>query len=757
MDRGFRGAVERLLLVGCLLAAPMIVQAQDDAAPAEPAAEGAADPAAPLPVDPSRTPLAADPKTPEELFEATLMMVDLARLDLAEIYLNKLISETLDDELLLALREKFGAAAFLKLANVKRLNPSAEKLLDLSNTAAIKQANDPERIARLIGDLGGDPEQHAVAAAELTSLGAAVVPGLLAVLADPAKADKHEVVMEAILLIRERAIPPLIGALTAPDGTFRSHVITLLGQLQASAAVPYLWHPAQAPEETEDVRLAARHALANILGATPETIGRLATEGTVARMLESAREHFRNAYPWKADDAGKVSLWWWNDQQGTVVPRSLSPEEASDVVGLRLAREALALAPQLRSTQVVYLELLLAADARRAGFDRPLPVGPGTAHDTALAAGSDVALDVLAEAVKSQRPAVAVAALKVFSQIGTLAQLQLGASQKSVVVAALDHTDPRVQFAAASAILQIDPTTPFRGAVRVVDVLKRALMAEGRAHAIIGEVSPDRGAMIGGILREMGYEPLVMNSGREAFAAAAARSDVELVVLHPNIIRWPLSETLANLRGDSRTANIPIVIHGPSSLAQKLERKSQNFRLVAYSSAAETTSDFDRQLAPLLRLVKSNSMSAQERRAQRVAAAAWFAHIAQGRRTRIFDIKLAEPELANLLIDEDVAQYGLEGLGEIPTQSSQQRLAEVVLDIQAPLDLRRSAAYKLAFHIQRFGLLLPKSAIDGLHKIWEGNREPAELRTAVGSVIGSLKPDGNLAGKRLKQQSGKSR
>jgi hypothetical protein len=755
MDRGFRGSLERLLLVGCLLGVPAMVVAQDDAAPPEPAA----DLAAPLPVDPSRSPLVGDPKSADELFEATLMMVDIARLDLAEIYLSKLLSETLDDELLLALREKYGAAGFLKLARVERLNPGATKLLDLSNAAAVKQANDPARITRLIDDLGGEPEQHAVAEAELISLGTAVVPGLLAVLADPARGDRHEVVLEAILLIRERAVPPLVGALTAPAGAsvFRSHVITLLGQLEARAAVPYLWHPAQAPDESLDVRLAARRALARILGVTVEVVDRLATEGVVARMLDSIHEHFRHQHAWKTDESGKVTLWLWSTPLGTVAPRLLTPEEASEVVGLRLAREALALAPELRATQVMYLALALAADARRAGFDRPLPEGPGTTHDAALAAGSDVTMDVIAESLSSQRAAVAVAALKIFSKIGTLAQLKLGAAQKSIVVSALDDSDPRVQFAAAVAILQVDPATPFRGAVRVVEILKRALVSDGRAHAVIGEVSPDRGAMIGGILREMGYEPLVLNSGREAFAAAAGRSDVELVVLHPNIIRWALTETLANLRADSRTAGVPVIIHGPSALTQKMERKSHNYRLVAFSSASETTDDFDRQLAPLLRQVKAVSMNAQERKAQRAAAAAWLAHIAQGRRTRVFEIRGTEPELVNLLDDEDLAQYALECLGEIATPTSQQRLAVVVLDTQAPLDLRRAAAAKLAFHIQRFGLTLDQSEIDGLHKVWEGNREPAELRTAVGGVIGSLKPDAILAGKRLQQQSSKSR
>jgi hypothetical protein len=62
------------------------------------------------------------------------------------------------------------------------------------------------------------------------------------------------------------------------------------------------------------------------------------------------------------------------------------------------------------------------------------------------------------------------------------------------------------------------------------------------------------------------------------------------------------------------------------------------------------------------------------------------------------------------------------------------------------------AAVKLAFHIQRFGLVLNQATIDGLHKVWQDGRTDRDLRTAVGGVIGSLKPDAELAGKRLKQQ-----
>ncbi|MGE5195055.1 MAG: hypothetical protein ACM3U2_21385 [Deltaproteobacteria bacterium] len=754
MNRKFQGLLAGLVLAGWLSCAPALVRAQE-AESDEPAAEAEA-PAEPAanPPDPKKSPLAAEPKSPDELFDATLLMVDIARLDLAKLYLEKLLEQTLDDDVLMALRDKYGAAAFLKLTNVAELKTSAVKLLDLSNAAAIKQARDPARMARLIDQLEGEPEPRAEAEAELQSLGTGVVPGLLAILHNAEQAPRHASAILAILRVGDAAVPQLVGALDAPGDAFRADVMSLLGELRATPAIPWLWYPALSPDESPAVRQAAGDALRRILRVPgPTGAERVVTEGIVDRMLKSAREHFRNEYAWNTGESGKVTLWGWDETEATIVARQVSADEASDITGLRFAREALALAPQQRAAQILYLCLALAGDIRRSGLDRPLPTGPGTAHDLALSVGADIAVDVIAEAFDSTRPAVAVAALRIFSQIGTLDQMNLGGGRRSIITAALDYPDSRVQFAAATAVLQIDPQSPFRGAPRVVEILKRALASEGRPHAVVGEISVQRGSMIGGFLRELGYEPLVYMSGREAFAAAAARTDVELVVLHPNIIRWALTETLANLRADTRTANIPIVINGPGDLAEKMQRRVQNFRLVTFSLVSETTEDFDYQIRPFLRKVKTAITTPQERAAQRSEAAAWLAHIAQGRRTRIFDITSAEPELSEALDDDRLAPPALEALGEIATRSAQERLSDLVVNIRADVELRRTAALKLAFHIQRFGLLLPKSALGQLHNTWESAREPAELRTAVAGVIGSLKPDAVLAGKRLKTQA----
>jgi CheY-like chemotaxis protein len=265
----------------------------------------------------------------------------------------------------------------------------------------------------------------------------------------------------------------------------------------------------------------------------------------------------------------------------------------------------------------------------------------------------------------------------------------------------------------------------------------------------VGEVSTQRAALVVGILQDLGYEAIAFASGRELFVEAARRSDVDLIVLHPNMIRWPLSETLANLRADSRTGGIPIVIHGPAGLRDKMRHHERVLRLVSFASEAQSTADFELQVEPFLRQIKTPPMDSAQRARHREAAIDWLAHIAQGRRTRIFDLSHAEAPLIEALVDPSLAARAIDAVVELASAESQEALFRVAVAQEAAPEVRESAALKLAFHIQRYGLLLKARQLEELHRAWRNEREPAALRTALAGVIGSLKPDAALVGKRL--------
>ena len=87
------------------------------------------------------------------------------------------------------------------------------------------------------------------------------------------------------------------------------------------------------------------------------------------------------------------------------------------------------------------------------------------------------------------------------------------------------------------------------------------------------------GSVAAGILRGIGYSVDFERAGRNGFSTATEQLHCELIMVHSNCLQWPLSTTIANLRTDYRTANVPIVIYGPaqhqSNVASKVNRDPQ--------------------------------------------------------------------------------------------------------------------------------------------------------------------------------------
>lgn len=154
----------------------------------------------------------------------------------------------------------------------------------------------------------------------------------------------------------------------------------------------------------------------------------------------------------------------------------------------------------------------------------------------------------LVEAMSLGEPLIAASALHTLAQTGSVRLLKATEGRPAPVVAALNYPDSRVQFAAASTILTWDPTTPFRGVSRVIEVLARALNDTGKAHGVAIDANEQRATSMSSALIEMGFEPEIAQTGQDGFKIAAERGDVALLLIEANVARWELSQTIANLR-----------------------------------------------------------------------------------------------------------------------------------------------------------------------------------------------------------------
>lgn len=697
-----------------------------------------------------QSPLLKEPKSPEEMFSATLLMLDLGRIDLAVKYLEQFDATDPDDAMLIKLRDTHGTADFLRLAQTKELQPRGSSLLERLNAAARKQVDDPAFVDGLVQRLTQGPTQRDLAIIELRNAGARVVPEILKQMSQPEMADQQDTLVIALTRMGRQVIPPLIGAIDSPVERIRAAVIDALGWLDATEAIPYLWFPAFDENQPGGIHVAAKRTLAKLLKGSPERTSLLSSVEASNELRRMAKLLYRKPDQLPVDEQGLVALWAWDETENVLTLRRYPPEIASLFLSTRFARQSLAISPDLPETQRQYLASLLGLEIAREGWDKPRVATPGSAMYLALTAGESTMAQVLAEALESGHPGTAVASLEVLSQIGTREQLMPQRGLKSPVVAALNSPDSRVQFAAATTILKLEPKNGFNGATRVVEILARSLTDPGLPRAIIIDADGRRGRSTAEYLSDGGFEGVSAATGREGFELAATTAGVELILVHANCLRWDLSQTLANLRADSRTAAIPIVIYGPGDLKDRMSRTVARAAPATYVSEASTSSDFMGQVFPFLKNIKSPPPSPQERDLQKKAAAFWLTTIGSGMLSKVFDISKVEKELSAALEDPDVAVNALGALTAIGTAASQRRIADIALNPQGDVALRELAASQLAYHIQRYGLLLSRESVIEVHEGWKNTDKPS-VKSALASVIGSLRPNATMVGERLQR------
>jgi len=697
---------------------------------------------------PEPSPLLTEPKSPEALFDAVVLMLDLDRPNLALIYLQQLLKQTPDDATVLRMRDRHGPAVFLELANDKRLQPSSITLLDRMNEAFRTYAADPARMDRLIGDLTGSPEKREVAIIQLRNTGKVAIPRMLTVIAAAKDSSQRDAMVYAMTRMGSQIIPPLLGSLESPNEAVRTVAIDTLGWLGSLDTVPWLWYPAFGADQTTGVRQAARQALARILRDDVKRAGDISGFGAATQLQEIATTHFRLEYNWKLNDDGEsTELWSWDGQKNTLSAWNVAPETASLIVGSRFARQALTLSPERDDIQSLYLSLRLAFDAHVAGWNSPLPTGPGTAHNFALLAGPEVALHALEYSLKNPNPAASLATLQILSQIGNRTQLNERSGQASPIIQAMNYPNFRVQYAAASTVLQLDPEKSFRGASRIVSILTRALNDSGDQQGLAIDSNENRGASMAGLLGELGMLPLQAATGQDGFKIAAERSDISLIVIHAAVVRWGLSQTIVNLRADARTSGIPIIVYGPESIEPVVARIADQFPMIGFALNGEQS--FKQGVKNFLSRLSTPPLSANQRADRASSAGFWFAHIAGGRRTGIFNIDMAEDALFDAVNDPGVGENAVIALGAIATPTSQERLQEIATSQARDAALRETAALQLAFHMQRYGILLSEDRIRDVHTSWQAT--PAgPLKTAMAAVVGSLKPDSDRITRILK-------
>ena len=686
---------------------------------------------------------AVPPKTPIDLWGAIDYLVQTGQSAQATVYLKKFIDVNPTDSDLLAIRDRYGVRSFLRLAHLPATKAQAVVLIGRMNEASKRQAGNPARLAQAVDSIPRSREEQAYAVEQLREAGPFGVPVLVDALRRPGlRSEDRNILAESLAQLEASAIPPLVALLDAKDGPLLIDVIHALGRIGDSRTITSLAYPAVSQHANPAVQSAALKAIERLSGR-PFTLG----TNAVARLLvDEAR-----AYHLHKVKLGELPLLWtWNEAEGKLVSRPATVSEAEETLGLKAARQALALAPGDVDAQATLVAIAVDKAVSRVGLVA-FPKGEETVSNLALMAGPAVLDRALKQALVDSKFDLAAALAGTLGKVTDRAALSLN-GQPHPLVQAISAPDRRTQFAAAKALVALEPRKPFLGSSKVVPVLARFLATGPAPKVIVIDGNLPRGAQLAAQLKTLGYDVDVAPSGDQGFRLAASWSNVEFVIIEPALPRgaWRLEDVLGNLRLDPRTAGLPVFVIGALALEDTLGRRLREYPGVGFLVTTADILTLRRQLDRQLTRLGARPFSDAERETYAIESANLLGQITKVAGTPFEpDLQHAGEALAAALKTKATTEAALSALGDIPGIGAQRGLADALLDPARPTPVRIGAAAQLSRSLQRFGPLVTAEQERLLVRSLDDTADDPRLKNAIAAVIGALRPKSEQVGRRL--------
>jgi len=326
-------------------------------------------------------------------------------------------------------------------------------------------------------------------------------------------------------------------------------------------------------------------------------------------------------------------------------------------------------------------------------------------------------------------------------------------------VRALDYPDRRVQFAAAEALLSIPGAAATQQTTRIVEVLRRTAPAEpagkGVQRVLVAHFMPDLASKIADAVRQAGYDPVRVHTGREMMRRLHEAADIDLILMDEALPDPGLTSLMAQLRADRNAGGLPILlmVSKPEREA-KMKRSMEGYKNVTVILTGFALNPEDLKIALGQRIIDPGAapISEEEMKASSEKAIRLLARLARGEIPG-FDIRSTLDVLAAALrsgrLSPEAQKDAVEVLGRIPGKKAQGELANVVLDSKNGVKVRMAATTELVRHIQKHGPALSRELIGNLEIMQARPDLDPALRGSVALLMGSLRPDSRTAGERL--------
>ena len=647
----------------------------------------------------------SNPTKPDELLRAASLALDFNRPDLAAEYFTQLRELSLDDESAARLHSGNDGRFWLRLSTDTNLDDASKETAMNIIRAADRYARSSQNINQLIERLtSGSTEDFRSAIRELRRSRESAVNPLVAAMANPDLADDPDLadykvrIQAALISLGKSALNPLHASLDHSKPGVRAAIIEVIGRIGAKDSSMYLLGPAYGGNANPVEQAAASRALQRILGATPSV-------SDATTYLCKRVDHFgRGKYRAAAGDDGTFPFWTWNAEQQRAIPYRVTREDAAAIVASRLASDLYAIQPN-HANRLADLGYGLARDKRIGGVDMLLPRDPGSAFQQAARAGTPVVEEVLANALRNNQHDVALGAIEVLGEIGNSTLLMSTGQSLRPLTKALQHESARVRFAAASAIVQLDPKQSYRGSSQLVEMLSHFATSKGRSRVLVGHPNAQTAGMIAGLFSQLGMDVDIARTGNDFRKASIESIDYEFFLISDRIDRPIVSRLVQQLRVDPRTGEVPIAV---MTIDENLDRVRLNAQEasrtigVAQPFSREAAADLSSRL---LKLNERNTVSPEQRAIYADESLLWLANLGS-REYGFYSVASHEDRLIGALFSLERSAQAASALASVGTPSAQYALWRTARQEALPTNNRKAAADAFEQSIRRYHVML---------------------------------------------------
>lgn len=534
-----------------------------------------------------------------EVFRQFRGLMSEGRYDVAAVvlqaFLDSLNGEPNPDAVLLELEKRYGTTVFQNLRMVpkwsddpaleKKTRDNIESLVTRAKTATDKLLRTPERVAKYIHNLGQSPEERVFAELELKKMGNYAVPFMV----ESFRQDTDRGVTNGLLIgiphFDSQTMPGWLAALDAFKPVQQHLVLQalvsrpdalLLHNNAQSDYVPWLWRVMAQTEGVKpepSTRLFAKSILTT-LGENPDKTDPRAALVAIARTFYDHKARFMGSKTNPDGSPNTVPVWVWDANANKLQePIEVPVGQAEEHFGLKYARWALEKDPAYAPAQHLILALSAERAAERAKLGDLAKYEPA-AYALLASAPAEVLQELLDQGLDQNRTALVLALTQVLGDRADKSAAgprpaPMGAApgqRPSLFVRGLEYPDPRVQLAAANALLRspipVDPAV--RG--KIVDILRRAAGSDpgvpgtARGKVLVADPNRQRADVSLVLMRGLGYDVEYFSNGRDLLRRVARASDFDLILIDRHLVNPQLFDVVAHLSADANAANRPVLV-----------------------------------------------------------------------------------------------------------------------------------------------------------------------------------------------------